>query len=201
MNNLLPGHPQKAFTLIELLIVVAIILVLIAIALPNLQEARIRAQVARVRSEYQSLATSLECYCLDWRGYPYFDSYNLPARYNPIVYRLIPLTTPVAYIQNVSFQDPFLGFAAEGYEDDESRFYYNYRNHEVWKSSTTPSPRLSVWVLNSMGPDGITDRGLLTELWARALVSPDTVVLYSPTNGTRSAGDMPRTGGATRFKG
>ena len=191
----------KGFTLIELLVVIAIILILIAIALPNFMEAKLRADIARVRSEYQSLATALECYCLDWRCYPYFDEYGFTARYNPIIYRLIPLTTPVSYIANVSFQDPFLAFEAGGYEEDAGRFYYNYRNHEVWKSSTTPWVKIPVWVLNSMGPDGTTDRGLLTEMWARGLVPPDTVVVYSPTNGSRSQGDIPKTGGASRFQG
>ena len=38
---------EKAFTLIELLIVVAIIAILAAIAVPNLLEAQVRAKVAR----------------------------------------------------------------------------------------------------------------------------------------------------------
>ena len=63
-------HKQNAFTLIELLIVVAIIAILAAIAVPNFLEAQTRAKVARVRSDQRTLATALETYNLDNNGYP-----------------------------------------------------------------------------------------------------------------------------------
>ena len=55
----------KAFTLIELLIVVAIIAILAAIAVPNFLEAQTRSKISRVRSDLRSLATALESYCVD----------------------------------------------------------------------------------------------------------------------------------------
>ena len=61
---------QKAFTLIELLIVVAIIAILAAIAVPNFLEAQVRSKVSRVRSDMRSLATALEAYQVDNNKYP-----------------------------------------------------------------------------------------------------------------------------------
>jgi type II secretion system protein G len=61
------------FTLIELLIVVAIIAILAAIAVPNFLEAQTRAKVARVQSDERSLATALESYAVDNKGYPMSD--------------------------------------------------------------------------------------------------------------------------------
>jgi hypothetical protein len=56
-------------------------------------------------------------------------------------------------------------------------------------------------VLNSIGPDKFANQGLQTEMQARELIAPGTVSLYDPTNGTISPGDIPRTGGETKFKG
>src|SRR5215211_3402823 len=61
---------QKAFTLIELLIVVAIIAILAAIAVPNFLEAQTRAKVSRVKNDQRSLATGLEAYYVDNNSYP-----------------------------------------------------------------------------------------------------------------------------------
>jgi prepilin-type N-terminal cleavage/methylation domain-containing protein len=46
-----------AFTLIELLIVVAIIAILAAIAVPNFLEAQVRSKVSRAKADMRSIAT------------------------------------------------------------------------------------------------------------------------------------------------
>lgn len=61
---------KKAFTLIELLIVVAIIAILAAIAVPNFLEAQTRAKVSRVAADQRSYATALETYYIDNNTYP-----------------------------------------------------------------------------------------------------------------------------------
>jgi prepilin-type N-terminal cleavage/methylation domain-containing protein len=194
-------YSRRAFTLIELLIVVAIIAILAAIAAPNFLEAQVRSKVSRVKADMRSLALAIESYHTDRNHYPWNEQAGYPARYNATIYRLIFLTTPTAYITSVDIADPFLLGGSNSYEDGLSRYHLNYRNHEFWVSSTHTWFRVPVWVLNSIGPDKIANQGLQTEMQARGLMSPGTVTLYDPTNGTVSPGDIPRTGGETRFKG
>jgi len=61
---------RHAFTLIELLIVVAIIAILAAIAVPNFLEAQTRSKVSRAKADMRTLATGLESYAVDNNKYP-----------------------------------------------------------------------------------------------------------------------------------
>ena len=65
-----PLRHVSAFTLIELLIVVAIISILATIALPNFIEAQTRAKVSRAHAEMRTIATALESFAVDNGGYP-----------------------------------------------------------------------------------------------------------------------------------
>jgi len=103
--------PKRAFTLIELLIVIAIILILIAIALPNFLEAQIRAKVANAAAEMRSLDTAIASYLMDHKRYP-GDGFEVGdfgfvagAEGNPGMWA--QLTTPVAYYTGIPV-DEFL---------------------------------------------------------------------------------------------
>jgi prepilin-type N-terminal cleavage/methylation domain-containing protein len=61
---------RKGFTLIELMIVIAIIIILAAIAIPNYLRLTDRARRARVAGDFTSLATANEAYLVDWGHYP-----------------------------------------------------------------------------------------------------------------------------------
>jgi len=91
---------RRAFTLIELLIVVAIIAVLALIALPNLLEAQTRAKAARAKADLRSLATAIEAYYTEWRDYPIARTFCAGAMESIGDYNMCPqeLTTPVAFI-------------------------------------------------------------------------------------------------------
>ena len=67
MKNIQINHAQKGFTLIELMIVVAIIGILAAIAIPQYQDYIARSQVNRVMAEAGSIKTSIEDCILNGR--------------------------------------------------------------------------------------------------------------------------------------
>jgi prepilin-type N-terminal cleavage/methylation domain-containing protein len=107
---------KKAFTLIELLIVVAIIAILAAIAVPNFLEAQTRAKISRGKADVRSLATAIEAYAVDYNGYPPCNNEMLAGsrpdnsqdQANPFETRVLErLSTPVAYITAGIMPDPF----------------------------------------------------------------------------------------------
>lgn len=61
---------ERAFTLIELLIVIAVVAILAMISVPNFLRAQTRAKLARAQSEMHVLAGALEAYWIDQRAYP-----------------------------------------------------------------------------------------------------------------------------------
>jgi len=61
---------KNGFTLIELMIVVAIIIILVSIAIPVYAKLVMRARRARVISDFRTVCDSLEAYKTDWGVYP-----------------------------------------------------------------------------------------------------------------------------------
>jgi len=174
-----------AFTLIELLIVVAIIAILAAIAVPNFLEAQTRAKVSRCKNDLRVLATAWEAYRVDYNRYPPDydsgqDGGSAGYRGEEKTYRCV--TTPVAYITSVPvdiFQLDDDRYSKQG------RFYLywgtttNLRSFE-WISSGT------MWLMAGYGPDKDWDtHGHYTGTAINQL--------YDPTNGTISSGDLGRT--------
>lgn len=60
-----PSKKQSAFTLVEIMFVVAIIALLAAIALPNFLRARKRSQASKILEDLRILDAAIEQYALD----------------------------------------------------------------------------------------------------------------------------------------
>ena len=172
---------KQAFTLIELLIVVAIIAILAAIALPNFLEAQTRSKISRAKSDLRTLATALEAYSADNNCY-----LPVPIALGPRFRRMRPLTTPVAYLSAIP-SDPFKSVDPNGF--GPFRFgLYNY--------GATPIDKASRWAMTSDGPDRNDNcDGLIFYPGYSASLFDGTntefkFTLYDPTNGTISRGDI-----------
>ncbi len=90
-------NKQNAFTLIELLIVVAIIGILAAIAVPNFLNAQIRAKIAKTEGEMQSFVTACEMYRIDHGRF--FPHAGFPGVVHA-PWQNKYLTTPIAYFSS-----------------------------------------------------------------------------------------------------
>lgn len=180
---------RRAFTLVELLIVVAIIAILAALAVPNFFEAQIRSKVARAKADLRSLACALEAYETDWNAYP-------PAMGNAMYFKLKVLSSPIAYITNSYVSDPFPA--------GDPTFVLNYRKCLSYLGRTSAvtcirdEDPVEWWILSSNGPDRRYTNAV-GDGPSPALNANDTAGIlefrYDPTNGTVSDGNVCHPGG------
>jgi prepilin-type N-terminal cleavage/methylation domain-containing protein len=188
----------RAFTLIELLIVVAIIAILAAIAVPNFLEAQTRSKVSRVRADLRTIATSIESYSVDYSRPPYDGEPGFAHR--GWATTMARMTSPVAYMTSVPadlFQDEQLAdtsLPGETHFVSSRRHAFDYAtahwediaNNPAQKARWDTSFGNSRWKLTSAGPD-------------RTFMGPGSFfgfeARYDPTNGTVSAGDIVRSQG------
>jgi prepilin-type N-terminal cleavage/methylation domain-containing protein len=195
----------KAFTLIELLIVVAIIAILAAIAVPNFLEAQVRSKVTRQLSNMRVLATAVESYYVDNNKYPLttVDPFDPAGGSEPeAMYKFYPgqITTPIAYIssdaamedifrQAHDFSNPLayqiMWHPSRIYDPDGP--YNHYSGDAVWAAQRN---RYGLWVLRSAGPDRYyyNDPGVNADYGAGGW----NLASYDATNGTASTGDIYR---------
>jgi len=218
---------RSAFTLIELLIVVAIIAILAAIAVPNFLEAQVRAKIARAKADQRTITTGLETYHIDQNSYPKSNAESWALSFGAAGPMMIPtlerLTTPISYLSgSATFTDPFVGTAqywganllqeeniaaiAAGYHAQagaQPGRVYRYisrgpKDTTIWNQPN--DEQKAVWyLLESCGPDAHYHR------MGTALNSNDSPArrgvlykaIYDPTNGTVSRGSIWRAGGAS----
>jgi len=201
-------HNERcAFTLIELLITVAIIAILASIAVPNLMYASTRAKTARVQSDLRTLATAIEAYTvdhnlppLDWkvtRGDPMYEGMNsstsgiLHPGYAAPDGVHAGLTTPVAYVTDCWVTDPFVkGESLDRIPFDQQKYSYNWFEPQSLRGATPNtdyalqnySSYYGYWRLGSIGPDQDYFNGSASVYVASRV--------YDPTNGILSSGNI-----------
>jgi type II secretion system protein G len=70
---------QRGFTLLELLVVVAIIGIIVAISVANYMNAIEKARQRQTMANMRSISTAVEIYLADWNAYPPSAAYTLPS--------------------------------------------------------------------------------------------------------------------------
>lgn len=190
---------DRAFTLIELLIVVAVLGLLSVIAVPNFLAAYTRTQIARAEADLKALADTLEMYRLDNTSYPYYYLCRWETRASPPVdeygtweqnrFELKVLTTPVAYLSAIPLDSfsPAAGALAstESLERETGQWPYDYTSFKAF-SRVNFQMSDKGYVLKSRGPDRFFNGGH---------------EYYAASNGLRTSGDIVRYEGGERTGG
>ena len=179
---------KKSFTLIELLIVVAIIGILAAIAVPNFLNAQVRAKVTRTWSDLKALVNALEQYHLDRNSYvPDFDGIGLSSSGSEID-TFKQLTTPVAYMSSIPL-DVWIPRREEaaGILRGKNERYFEYWGAGTGKTTNAVMIKYNMgYMMRSVGPDK-------EETWLgdyEAAGRKTGQYTYDPSNGLISIGDI-----------
>lgn len=160
---------KRAFTLVELLMTVLIMLILTTLLLPKIQTWFVRAEISKIRTDIFSIRNGLLAYYGDYNDYPPKDWWRLSCG-KPIDYYSL-LTTPVAYISSLP-HSPWEDRPLPG----ESAFDRPWNNYHVDTCNILNPDNIGPgWVILYRGP--IEWRiGYLSSSW------------YSVTNGIISRG-------------
>ncbi len=163
---------KRAFTLIELLMVIAVITTLLGILLPVTGRARTQAKVVTVNAELRDIALALEAYSFD------NDSHYPPTRVDCMLgehYYQLPLElTEAGYLP----APPPKTFLSTGIEDRFNAGYtYKYRSVGtlIYNRTYVVDEGAYLWV-----PDGFADNEREEgQTYSSLKTSPVSWVLYS----------------------
>jgi prepilin-type N-terminal cleavage/methylation domain-containing protein len=212
-----------AFTLIELLIVVAIIAILAAIAVPNFLEAQVRAKISRAKADMRTIATGVESYAVDYNKPPTRHSnWNVapppyPLFYPPLNNKIfdpaVPnanvgmhmITTPIAYLTSLPpdpFNLPVKALVAPDNGISDALDYWDLVQTDYFvafcKKPTGGAYQQGVgrgWMIVCVGPDQYFGLLAVNGYPFSTATANAFRSLYDSTNGTVSVGNIIRTSG------
>ncbi len=207
----------KGFSLIELLIVIAIISIITAIVVPNLMSANIRAKVSGVKADMGSVAIALEDYKIDYGEYPkdsrfsrstsyasdiiaqsnqVFDGKNGSDDGNDAIglgYLVYPKTGfEPTYLKRIA-GDPFNDGGEEAWNGTSGAHNHHYLYYTgEWSANgpvdcTSSDDSPQYWALVSYGPD--QDKDITSYFYAKKALT-DGTNLYNSNSGITSSGDI-----------
>lgn len=162
----------RGFTLVELLVVVAIIALLASIAVPHYYGSIVRAKTARSIEDMKYVSNLLSEYHMDNGNYPEDDAANPFGA-------LSVLTTPVPYAQNL----PIDIYRAPEDPDHGKTFFYGLKDGDygLLTSEAAAANRIPTFAfaLASYGPDVSFSHDEVADTFP-----------YDPTNGIVSTGNI-----------
>lgn len=192
---------RAAFSLLEILIVVAIIAILAAIMVPNFLDAQTRAKIARAKSDVRVVAEAIEAYRVDTKQYPWPDDAqgnpilnmdNLPHAFTTRI--PVRLTTPTAYLTHL-LVDPF----PNRDKSENSLFLYAPRNYFEMAEGEGAFDSYTAMLLPYEASSGLRYSFRVLSRGPDLDAETAAPAVYDPSNGTVSSGDIVRFGPGGSF--
>jgi len=209
----------KGFTLIEFLLVIAIISIIAAIVVPNIMSANIRAKVTAIERELGSIAIALEDHKTDRGFYPVEPqndpghsglnadeigssgvalSGNSAAGLGKLIYPVTSSSNSV-YLYTIP-GDPFNNNGEEEWDGSSGAHNHHYcyftgkddgNGNRI--NSQSGDSKAYYWALVSYGPDKDQDITSYVEAWKAVDTNApnyNPAKAYNPDNGITSSGDI-----------
>lgn len=190
MNN----NQPRAFTMVEVVIVAAILGILVALSIPKYMIAQVHAKITQNIHDMRILAEALGAYRLEHGVYPPWRQSRVLVNegdpLHPNIIRFYRLTTPIAYLEDIPL-DPFINYEEE---EDYQQWGEAYDYTEATNGDNEADPHAwgHLYRINGWGPDGINSYAGGRDFTSLEEACPNGIprFVYAPSNGLVSYGDI-----------